>query len=741
MSRKSSIVRRLVTAGLVCWVALFSAFGGVPLALADTVPAQAMEIRFAIGERRYFVNGAERLMDASPFVKEDRTYVPVRYLAEPMGALVGWEGPLQRVTLTFPGKRVELFIGRPVVVVNGEEKPIPVAPLGKEGRTYLPARFVAEAFGYKVDWEPRTHTVVISRADWANPYSLWVFGQPPLEYLKEVGATGTAWSVFFWGRNPEEEAYVRQLHGAGYRVLSNLPSEQGSQWLSEEGWKGLDPALIEAGACRRNDGSIVYFDLGSDKIRSAYMDHNSPAWQNYLETMVKEHIEGGADGILIDGLQGPAVSVFYGGNFSPNTMAGFRDHLARKFFPDVLVAKFGINDINNFDYGRYLAAKGIKSAYDDPNRELLQEYLRFMYASRISYLKKLVGQAKEQGGPNLIIAGNAYQFGPSYQPILPLLDLVVSELPMGTLPEGKQAGLYLLAKSIVGPKPVIGFPDINSMANFPAQDYGLWRHWLAEALSCGGTLMLPHNAFTMGAGSFTLPAGVIAPYTRFLHAHPEVYTREARSLARVAVLYDLGSTLFDWNAWQGYVDMTKALQEQHIPYDVLFLGDGELATGGVSEKDLKPYSAIVIPPLHKALAAEESLSAYAASGGHVLWVQPGTLGQVASLLRNMGVNPGLETDASPSLGIFPYVTPWGGGVHLVNYAYDYSRHDFQPQTNITVKVAVPAGVDVSGMTLKLMSPDGKDGPWETVLPWRLEGGMIAFTVPEVYSYAVVALGR
>ena len=87
-----------------------------------------MEIRFAIGERRYFVNGGERLMDGSPFVKEDRTYVPVRYLAEPMGALVEWEGTLQRVTLTFPGKKVELFIGRPVVVVNGEEKPIPVAP-------------------------------------------------------------------------------------------------------------------------------------------------------------------------------------------------------------------------------------------------------------------------------------------------------------------------------------------------------------------------------------------------------------------------------------------------------------------------------------------------------------------------------------------------------------------------------------------------------------------------------------
>jgi len=101
----------------------------------------------------------------------------------------------------------------------------------------------------------------------------------------------------------------------------------------------------------------------------------------------------------------------------------------------------------------------------------------------------------------------------------------------------------------------------------------------------------------------------------------------------------------------------------------------------------------------------------------------------------------LETDASPSLGVFPYVTPWGGVVHLVNYAYDYSRHDFQPQTNVTLRLTVPAGADVSGLTLKLMTPDEKDGPSETVLPWELENGTIVFTVPEVRCYAVAALGR
>lgn len=744
MSRKRSTAWRLLIGGLACSATALWISGGSRPVWAGTPPPQAVEIRFTVGETRYAVDGRERLMDAAPFVREGRTYVPVRYLAEPMGARVEWDGPRRRVTLTFPGRILELFIGRPVVAVNGEETPIPVAPVTKGGRAYLPARFVAEAAGYEVGWDARRRQVVISLAHglkvgWADPYAIWVFGRPPVAYLREVGAAGTLWSVFFWGRNPEEEAYVRRLREAGYWVLSNLASEQGSQWRGERGWHGLDPALVEAGACRRNDGSIVYFDLGTDTMRVAYMDHNTPAWRGRLETMVEEHVAGGADGMLIDGLQGPAVSVFYGGCFSPETVAGFRRYLARRFPPDALRAEFGIGDVQNFDYGRYLAAKGVGNAYEDDNRPLLREYLRFLYSSRLAFLAALIREAKERGGPGFAIAGNAYQFEPKYQPLLPLLDVAVSELPMGTLPEGKQAGLYLLAKAIAGPKPVVGFPDIFVLARLSPRDHGLWRHWLAEALASGATLLLPYEAFTQGGGSFTLPAGEIAPYTRFLRAHPEIYTPETRSPARVAVLYDLASTLFDWNAWQGYLDLAAALQEQHIPYDVLFLGDGEMAAGTVSREDLRRYEAILLPPLHRALAAGESLSAHTAAGGKVLRLEPGSVTRVGSLLRQLGVDPGLQTDAPPSLAVFPRLTPWGGAVHLVNYDYDYARHGFRRQTDITLKLALPAGVaaaDVAGMTLKLLTPDGKDGPTERMLPWRLEGDAITFTVPEVDAYAV-----
>lgn len=41
-------------------------------------------------------------------------------------------------------------------------KTMDVAPLIKNGRTYLPARYVAEAFGYTVHWNPSDQTVAIN---------------------------------------------------------------------------------------------------------------------------------------------------------------------------------------------------------------------------------------------------------------------------------------------------------------------------------------------------------------------------------------------------------------------------------------------------------------------------------------------------------------------------------------------------------------------------------------------------
>jgi len=121
---------------------------------------------FAIGLNRYFVDGkAEGVtMDAKPFLQEGRTFVPVRFLGNALGVEdkhILWEGSTERVTL-ISRTRMEMIVGHKVIFSNGTQKDIDVAPLLKsgEGRTYLPARYVAEALGYDVGWDEASQTVL-----------------------------------------------------------------------------------------------------------------------------------------------------------------------------------------------------------------------------------------------------------------------------------------------------------------------------------------------------------------------------------------------------------------------------------------------------------------------------------------------------------------------------------------------------------------------------------------------------
>jgi len=118
---------------------------------------------FTVGSNVYESNGAKKVMDVAPYIKSSRTYVPMRYLAEMVGADVTWDQTAQTVTLT-KGSIVAVFtIGSNSYTVNGTAQTADVAPEIVSSRTFLPARFVAEAFGYTVGWDQSTQTVVVSQ--------------------------------------------------------------------------------------------------------------------------------------------------------------------------------------------------------------------------------------------------------------------------------------------------------------------------------------------------------------------------------------------------------------------------------------------------------------------------------------------------------------------------------------------------------------------------------------------------
>ncbi|MEG6617487.1 copper amine oxidase N-terminal domain-containing protein [Peptococcaceae bacterium 1198_IL3148] len=129
---------------------------------------------FKVDSNQYFVNNQTpgTRMDASPFIEQGRTFVPVRYLGNALGVTnenIAWNGSTNKAALTLGDKTAELTIGKKQIVATGQTKLTDVAPMLKTGRTYLPARYVAEALGYQVAWDATNGMVIAYPAGQEQP--------------------------------------------------------------------------------------------------------------------------------------------------------------------------------------------------------------------------------------------------------------------------------------------------------------------------------------------------------------------------------------------------------------------------------------------------------------------------------------------------------------------------------------------------------------------------------------------
>lgn len=101
--------------------------------------------------------------DVSPFIKENRTFVPVRFISEKLGFKVDWNEKEKLVTVSNNDKKMELTIDKKEVLLNGKDKSVlDVAPLIKENRTFVPLRFISENFGVKTDWDEKNMAVLLT---------------------------------------------------------------------------------------------------------------------------------------------------------------------------------------------------------------------------------------------------------------------------------------------------------------------------------------------------------------------------------------------------------------------------------------------------------------------------------------------------------------------------------------------------------------------------------------------------
>lgn len=107
-----------------------------------------------IGSTAALVDDQAIINDVAPVIHNDRTLVPIRVITEALGGQVAWNEAAKEVTLTVNGKEIKMTIGK-VLEKYG------VAPVIIGGRTFVPVRFVADELGAVTTWDDATKTVTI----------------------------------------------------------------------------------------------------------------------------------------------------------------------------------------------------------------------------------------------------------------------------------------------------------------------------------------------------------------------------------------------------------------------------------------------------------------------------------------------------------------------------------------------------------------------------------------------------
>lgn len=131
----------------------------------ESAPAGNSPVASGQADIGIFLNRKELFPDVPPIIDKGRTLVPVRFLLEAMGAQVEWRGDNGAVYIYLEDLSIELVMGSYTARLNGRIVPLEAPARLIGSRAYVPLRFVAENLGATVSWLDEIRSVAIAFGD------------------------------------------------------------------------------------------------------------------------------------------------------------------------------------------------------------------------------------------------------------------------------------------------------------------------------------------------------------------------------------------------------------------------------------------------------------------------------------------------------------------------------------------------------------------------------------------------
>jgi hypothetical protein len=126
-------------------------------------------VELTIGSTTAYINGVAQTLDAAPINRNNRTMLPVRFLANAFGVDndgIKWDEATRTVTLSNKDVTIVVTIGAKEMFVNGKAVALDSPAIIESNRTYLPVRVIANALGVSDDniaWDGATNTATLAK--------------------------------------------------------------------------------------------------------------------------------------------------------------------------------------------------------------------------------------------------------------------------------------------------------------------------------------------------------------------------------------------------------------------------------------------------------------------------------------------------------------------------------------------------------------------------------------------------
>lgn len=131
--------------------------------ISDEKEPITFSLVLTIGLSRAVINGTNTMIDSqpgvAPFIDNDITLVPLRFISETLGYTVTYDEENKGVTLVKDDKTINLNIGSDIYTVNGKEEKFEARVRLVYDRTFVPLRALSEIIGMDVEWDNGTITI------------------------------------------------------------------------------------------------------------------------------------------------------------------------------------------------------------------------------------------------------------------------------------------------------------------------------------------------------------------------------------------------------------------------------------------------------------------------------------------------------------------------------------------------------------------------------------------------------